>query len=528
MAGNNLSPRQKMIGMMYLVLTALLALNVSKEIINAFITINDSLENTVTNLTGKNAQAYAAFQKQMEVDPKKTKPLYEKAQQIKKLSDDMDKYLSSLTEELIRKTDKLEPSAKIETLHEMKGTDNYDIPTNYMCGDKNDGLGHKASEMKKKIIDYKKGILASLDPADRPTYEKRLNILFNTDDPKVPEDGKKTWEMANFYHNPVVATIALITKTKSDVKNAESEIITHLLASINAADFKFDTLTAKVIAPSSYLIEGQQYTADIFLAAMSSTSDPEITVNGSPLKVEGGVGTYTLSASGVGEKTYAGIIKVKGPDGVVKPIPFGPIKYIVAKPSSTVSADKMNVIYIGVPNPMTISVPGVPDEKVKYSVAGSLTLTQDPKLPKGHYIAEAKGQPGEATITVNADFNEKPTKMGEFKFRLKRIPDPVAKIGGKKDGNIPKAQLAAQQGIIPTMEGFDFDLYPRVVSFKMSRYGKGRDPIEKTAESGTLTGDMKTIIDQSRPGDKILFEYINVSMPDGTKRQVNAIPLTVQ
>jgi len=519
-----------MIGMMYLVLTALLALNVSKEIINAFITINDSLEITVSNLTGKNAQAYAAFQKQMEVDPKKTEPLFKKAQQIKKLSDDMGTYLTTLTDELIRKTDKLEANAKSVTLHEMKATDDYDIPTHIMCGDKNDGRGHKATELKEKIVAYKKGILIALDAEDRPKFEKRLDAMFNTKDPdpKSAEDGKKTWEMSNFYHNPIVATVALITKTKSDVKNAESEIISHLLASINASDFKFDTLTAKVIAPSSYLIEGQQYTADIFLAAMSSTSDPEIFVNGSNLKVEGGVGTYTLSASGVGEKTYSGIIKVKGPDGVVKPIPFGPIKYIVAKPSSTVSADKMNVIYIGVPNPMTISVPGVPDEKVKYAVAGALTLVQDPKLSKGHYIAEAKGQPGEATITVNAEFNDKPTKMGEFKFRLKRIPDPVAKIGGKKDGNIPKAQLAAQQGIIPTMEGFDFDLFPRVVSFKMSRFGKGRDPIEKTAEGGTLTGDMKSIIDQSRPGDKILFEYINVSMPDGTKRQVNPIPLTVQ
>lgn len=104
-----------------------------------------------------------------------------------------------------------------------------------------------------------------------------------------------------------------------------------------------------------------------------------------------------------------------------------------------------------------------------------------------------------------------------------------AKVGGKKDGNIPKSALAAQQGIIPTMEGFDFELYPKVLSFKMSRYGKGRDPVEKSNESGgALTADMKGIIEQARAGDKILFEYIKVSMPDGTTRTVNSIPLTVQ
>ncbi len=518
-----------MIGMMYLVLTALLALNVSKEIINAFVTINDSLENTVTNLQGKNAQAYAAFDKQMQNDRAKTEPFFKKATAIKKLCTDLDSYIVTLKEELVRTTDKMEKGSKMIPLREMKSKDNYDEPTRIMCGDKNDGRGHKATELKNKLAEFKKNVINTLDPNDRAKFTKRLDELFNTNDPdpKTIEDGKRTWEMANFYHNPVVATVALLTKTQTDIKNAESEIVTHLLTAINAADFKFDTLAPKVIAPSSYMIEGQKYTADIFLAAMSSTSDPEISVNGGALKVANGVGTYEVTASGAGEKKYAGLIRVKKPDNTYQEFRFENT-YIVAKSSASVAADKMNVIYIGVPNPITVSVPGVPDEKVKVNATG-ITLTPDPKLGKGHFIAEAKGQPGEATINVTADFNGKPMQMGSgFKFRLKRIPDPVAKIGGKKDGNIPKSTLAAQQGIIPTMEGFDFDLFAKVVSFKMSRYGKGRDPIEKTSDSGTLTGDMKSIIDQCRTGDKILFEYINVTMPDGTKRQVNAIPLTVQ
>ncbi|MBK9399811.1 MAG: gliding motility protein GldM [Bacteroidetes bacterium] len=528
MAGQNLSPRQKMIGMMYLVLTALLALNVSKEIINAFVTINDSLEVTVKNLQGKNAQAYSAFDKQMQNDKAKTEPFFKKAQVVKKQCEDLDKYVAALKEELIRTTDKMEAGAKMVPLGEMKAKDNYDEPTRIMCGDKQDGRGHKATELKEKINGLKKNIIATLDAKDRDKFTKRLDDLFDTKDPVTGalEDGKKTWEMANFYHNPVVATVALLSKIQTDVKNAESEIITHLLSAINAADFKFDTLAPKVIAPSSYVIEGQEYSADIFLAAMSSTSDPEITVGGSSLTVDGGVGTYKVRASGIGEKKYAGLIKVKKPDNTYESYPFES-SYIVAKPSASVAADKMNVIYIGVPNPITVSVPGVPDEKVK-AIPTGFALSPDAKAGRGHFIAEAKGQPGEAKIVVSADFNGKPMQMGEFKFRLKRIPDPVAKIGGKKDGNIPKSALAAQQGIIPTMENFDFDLYPKVTSFKMSRYGKGRDPVEKSAEGGALTGDMKSIIDQCRAGDKILFEYIKVSMPDGTTRTVNSIPLTVQ
>ena len=528
MAGGKETPRQKMIGMMYLVLTALLALNVSKEIINAFVTINDSLETTVKNLSGKNKQAYDAFDKQMQNDKAKTEPFFKKAQVVKAECDKLDKYVNALKEELIRTTDKMEPNAKMVPLREMKSQDNYDEPTRIMCGDKQDGRGHKATELKGKIDAFKKSIISTLDAKDRDKFTKRLDELFNTKDPaKTTEDGKKTWEMANFYHNPVVATVALLSKIQTDIKNAESEIVTHLLTAINAADFKFDTLAPKVIAPSSYVIEGQEYSADIFLAAMSSTSDPEITVGGSSLTVDGGVGTYKVRASGVGEKKYAGVIKVKKPDNTFESYPFES-SYIVAKPSASVAADKMNVIYIGVPNPITVSVPGVPDEKVKALPSG-FTLTPDPKLGKGHFIAEAKGKPGDGKVVVTADFNGKPMQMGEFKFRLKSIPDPVAKIGGKKDGGIPKSALAAQQGIIPTMEGFDFELYPKVLSFKMSRYGKGRDPVEKSQEGGgALTGDMKSIIEQARAGDKILFEYIKVSMPDGTVRMVNSIPLTVQ
>lgn len=527
MAGQKLSPRQKMIGMMYLVLTALLALNVSKEIINAFVTINDSLEVTVKNLSGKNNQAYQAFDKQMQNDQAKTKPYYDRAQVVKKECENLDKYVQSLKDTLIRVTDKLEPGAKTVQLREMKAQDNYDEPTRIMCGDQQDGRGKKATELKNKIETFKKNVLTTLAPEDKARFTKRLDELFNTKDPeKVSDDGKKTWEMNNFYHNPVVAVVALLSKIQSDIKNAESEIVTHLLSAINADDFKFDTLAPKVIAPSSYVIEGQEYSADIFLAAMSSTSDPEITVGGSSLEVSGGVGTYKVRASGVGEKKYAGLIKVKKPDNSYEEYKFES-SYIVAKPSASVAADKMNVIYIGVPNPLTVSVPGVPDEKVKVISTG-FTMTPDPKAGKGHFIGEAKGQPGEAKVTVTADFNGKPMQMGEFKFRLKRIPDPVAKIGSKKDGNITKSVLAAQPGIIPTMEGFDFDLYPKVLSFKMSRYGKGRDPIEKSAESGALTSDMKSIIDQTRSGDKVLFEYIKVSMPDGTTRMINPIPLTIQ
>ena len=197
MAGNKLSPRQKMIGMMYLVLTALLALNVSKEIINAFVTIDDALNVTVSNISGKNAQAYSAFERALTNDAKKTKPFYDKAMKAKGLSTDMDKYIAALKDELLRKTDGIENGKPTPSARELSSKDNYDIPTTIMCGSENDGKGHKASELKAKLEAYKKAMLDNLEPADRPKFIQRLDVLFNTKDPdiKIVEDNKKTWEM---------------------------------------------------------------------------------------------------------------------------------------------------------------------------------------------------------------------------------------------------------------------------------------------------------------------------------------------
>ncbi len=533
MAGNNLSPRQKMIGMMYLVLTALLALNTSKEIINAFVTINESLESSVGNMVSKNGLAYTTFEKQMVNDKTKTEPYYKRAQQVKKLASDLDKYINALKDELIRETDKIEKGAKTRTLREVEAKDNYDVPTHMLCGDKQDGRGFKASALKQSIDKFKKDVIADLEAKDQAEFTNRLNQLFNTKDPDpknandklLIEEGKRSWEMANFYHNPVVASVAQLTKFQLDLKNAESEIVNHLLSSIDATNLKFSDVMPKVVAPTSYVIIGQQYEADVFLAAYSKTSAPEIVVGGQTLPVEDGMGKYRASPRTPGEQKWGGMIRVKQPDNTYKEYPFES-SFIASAPSASVSADKMNVIYIGVDNPISISVPGVPAEKVSFNAKG-VTLTPDPKGGKGHFTAKATA-PGIATIDVVAAQGDKKIPMGSFSFRLKRIPDPVAKIGGKRDGSMPKAQLAAQSAIIPVMEGFDFDLFSKVKSFKMSRYGKGRDPVEKSSETNVLTGDMSEIIKQSRPGDKILFEYIKATMPDGTTRDINSISITVQ
>jgi gliding motility-associated protein GldM len=301
-----------------------------------------------------------------------------------------------------------------------------------------------------------------------------------------------------------------------------------LYTSIDAGSFKFDNLEARVIAPTSYVLTGQEYKADVFLAAYSSTSNPEISVGGASIPVEGGLGKYTTRPGSEGLKKWGGVIKVKDPaTNQMKEYPFE-AEYIAAKPASVVSADKMNVLYIGVENPMSISVPGVADANVTATVSGGgTTLVKDVKLGSSKYIAKATTQ-GEANIAIAAKLDGKSVPMGQFKYRVKRVPDPVAMVNGKKGGPINKAELAAATSVNSIMENFDFELYFKVNKFRMTLIKKGRDPVELDAPSNLITPAMKAAISGSGPGAKVYFEYIKASGPDGTTRSLGSVNFVLQ
>lgn len=519
-----------MIGMMYLVLTALLALNINKEIINAFVTINDSVEKSNTNLTDRNNQTYKAFKKQLDNDAVKSKPFYEKAMQIKVLSDSLVSYMEGIKKQLVIKADGLKPNEKIPELREMQKMDDYDTPTELMVGSEQDGKGHLASALRKKMDEYKQSVLKQLDAKDVPTYTKRFDDLINTKDPdpKVVIEGRKTWEMATFYHNPVVASVALLTKMQSDVKNAEAEVTTHILRSITAEDFVISSLQPKVIAKTSYVFVGDEYTADVFLAAVNETQTPEVVIGGRTLPVEAGMGKYSDRPGSAGLKKYAGVIKVKQPDNTVKDYPFES-EYIAAPPAAVVSPTKMNVLYIGVDNPISISVPGVPNEKVKPSiVGGGATLGKDAASKSSSDFIAKVTTPGEATLTVNADFDGKNKTMGTMKFRVKPIPTPIAMIANSKGGNMNKNTLAAQPSVFAILENFAFDLKFQVTKFSVYVARKGKDPFISESNSNLITSEMKSAIQGAGAGSKVVFENIYAVGPDGKQKSLGSIVFTLQ
>jgi len=534
MSSGKQTPRAKMIGMMYLVLTALLALNVSKDILNAFVIVNKGLETTTESFGQKNDVTYKAFDFALKNDKNKVQDFYDKAQKAKSYSNELVKYIEDLKKELYMKVDGLAKNvADTTTLEYVNSKDNMDIPGEILIGSTADGAKGKARLLKLKLDDYNKNMLALL--------KEKIDLGIDTKDPAASaEEGTQSWETHHFDHTPFAAVITLLSKLQSDVKNAEADVINNLFSNISQSDFKFDALAARVVAPNSYILSGNEYTADIFVSAFSTTLDPviEISPNGqvdtvknvvtgkidnSNLKIDKGMGKYTVRTSAEGPVKWGGVIKVKSPDGSFKPYSFKS-EYLVAKPAAVVSADKMNVLYIGVDNPMSISVAGVPSEKVKPSITGG---TLSPGGGKGKYLSRVTA-PGKAIVSVSAEVGGKLQPMGSMEYRIKYIPDPVAKVANMKGGNISKAVLQAQGGVIPTLEDFVFDLNFVVTAFSMTRSGKGIDPKEVKSTSNLITQEMKDMIKASRTGDKIYFEGIRAKGPDGRTRDLGSLSFTVQ
>ncbi len=537
MAGNNLSPRQKMIGMMYLVLTALLALNISKEIVLAFVLINEGLEVTTENLNKKNKQTYSDFEFQEKQNPGKVRDYRVKALTIKRLSDEMEKYIEDLKKEIMGRADNLSKQKQDTiTLEYVESKDENNIPAEIMIGSSSDGSSGKARELKNKINEYKSKIGAILKEVEQKTHiPAKINLGLETKDPALDKEGiKYTWETHFFGHFPLAPVITNLSKLQSDVRNAEADAINFLYSQISARDFKFDTLAAKVIPKSSYVVIGQEYEADVFVAAFSTTQNPQILIGqvdsvkhemigkADSITVERGVGKYIVKPTTEGPQKWGGLINVKSPDGTVKSYPFK-AEYLSAKPSAVVSPEKMNVLYIGIPNPISVSVSGFAAEKIFPSISsGSLSGS------RGKYTANVMTE-GDATISVSAETEPgKKQNMGQFKFRVKKLPNPVAKIATKKGGPIGKAILSAQVGIVAEMENFEFEgVNFKVISFDMTIAGKGREPMFSSSRSNSFSSEMLGMFGKLRLADKVYFENIKAIGPGGDTRTLSPVSFVI-
>ncbi len=518
MAGYKETPRQKMIGMMYLVLTALLALNVSVEILNAFLVVNESMETTNRTFSSKTSEYYDRFKEAYDNDPGKVGPFWEKAQEARKISDELKAYLNNVKYEAIAVSERIPmDSAKVRPLYSMGTKDKYDETTVYFIGNSQDGSKGKAGEMKIKIEKFKEKILALVPPGDRDRIKIGLDLI----GPFYDADHiKQNWEMHNFYHTILAADVTILNKLIAEVQNAELDVITHLKSKIGAMDFKIDQVGAAVVPKSQYVFMGENYEAEVFVTARDSKQSFTANIGGLRTS-EDGLIKVTLPATSPGPKVVTGTVNYKKPDGTMAETPVK-FEYIVAPPSLSVSATKMNVFYIGVDNPVSISAGGVSPDQINASMTnGSISRSG------GEWIVRPDS-PGKASVSVTAKLGDRMKSMGSVEYRVKNVPDPVAYIAGSSGGAVSRDVVLASGAIIPRMPAdFEFNLNFVITGFNFSGNRKG-DIIDYAGSGNGLTGQMKDFIRGARRGEKIILEDIFAKGPDGKTRKLNSIVLTLQ
>jgi gliding motility-associated protein GldM len=522
-----------MIGMMYLVLTALLALNVSKQILDAFIVVNESMEVTNSNFSKKLDNTYSKFEKQYQSNPAKVGPYWNKAVKARELSANLEHFVDSLKFMVIMKTEGLDSydSAKNLPLNKAERVDNYNEPTNYFMGTSEDGSTGQARVLKTRIEQYKKQMLDLVDPKMRNTIKMGLETKGDYQD---ANKAKQNWEQHNFYHTILAATVTILNKIKAEVYNAEFDVVNHLYSAISAEDYKFDVIKAKVIPESRFVFSGESYNAEIIVAAYETkgkitgkwvpgTNELTPAMEGGARTIEGPDGVVALSipAGGVGLQKFAGFLQVVDPSGQVKKYPFNE-EFVVAKRAVSISPTQMLVFYKGVPNPLKVVVPGGgSDTKVEISY-GTVTKTDS------NYVvnipASLTGGPLRAVVTVSATYGEKRVTLGSESFRLKSIPEPDLSIANVKTVNVNRNVLIGNPTIYALRPpGFDLPATFSVQSYTFVTTSSEGQSIVLQGTGRTLSQDMVNQIKKARRDQVILIYDVKVQAPDGVRKLEKSI-----
>jgi len=494
---------------MYLVLTAMLALNVSSEILNGFTMVDNSLHKSIESAEVRNKDLYADFQDLFDKNPEKVRVWLDKAKLVKAKSDELDNFIQDFKRDIVRLADAKEANDSAY-VNQIKAKDNLDKAGEYGI------VGGHGKVLKQKIDSYR-NFLMELS-VNNPSKQKMYQAIFSTEH---TSDGKP-WEDAMFEMMPVSAVVTILTKYQSDVRSSEAEVIQYLKSQTDARDFRVNKITALVVPNSRYVIRGGKYSSQIVLSAVDSTKVPEFYIGSSQIKK----GLYEVSCSKSGAFNYSGYIKLPGNDGSIRTYPFKS-DYIVGDPSATLSNEDLNVVYRGIDNKFNISVPGVASENVSVRAAGASI-----QKVGGRYIIRPN-QDGEITISVFAKIDGKDLPMGGGSFRVKYIPDPKSFLqytdaGGVvrliQDGILTKKMLKSDGVTIIASYGQDELIKANftVTSFTMRTiFGS------INAGGSKFSSKMLSDIEKLEGGDVVTLKNIKAVGPDGKQRSLGLIQVQI-
>ena len=515
-----MSPRQKMINLMYIVLTAMLALNVSSDVLNGFSQVEDGLTRSNRTITARNQALFAQLEEFNKKNPGKGKAWLDKALDVRNNTDKLYNYIDSLKFEIVRVADGEEAD-----IHHIINADNLDAASQVMLAP----TGGKGKQLRARIDQYRQYITSFIeDPQKRTNLEQALSTK-PVKTKASGEIGGKTWEETMFENMPTIAAVTLMSKLQNDIRYAEGEVLNQLITNVDLGDLRVNLVNAFVVPQSRIVMRGTKYSANIVLAAVDTTQRPIVYVNG--VRLGNDRGLYEVGATTPGKHEYSGYIEVLGRDGSITRRDFKS-DYTVIDPLATVSATMMNVFYAGINNPVSIAVPGVPESTISATMTnGSLIKSAD------GWIAHPTQVGATCEITVSCEMDGQRMNVGTTKFRVRKLPDPTPFItynDAKGNANrykggrpFPKASLLAAAGLDAAIDDDMLNIDYKVVSFETVFFDQMGNAMPEISSGSHFSERQKNAIRRLQHGKRFYITKVKATGPDGVTRDISPMEVIV-
>jgi gliding motility-associated protein GldM len=509
MAQGDLSPRQKMINLMYLIFIAMLALNMSKEVLSAFGLMNAKLTESNASATERNLDFMQGLAEKVDEQPAKYRPLKAQADNISQLANDLNAYLDDLKGKM---TATVDDPQDYEIMDKADWLDEY-----FFIGDK---LKPEGQEFLDQVATFRDGVSNTLkDNLSLQDIVSDVEKKFATDDVTNRDNNVQPWLTYHYKGFPLVASLTKMTQLQADIKTTESEVLSSMLAGKLKIEASLTNFDAIVVPDKTAFFNGENFKGRIILGKNDKTLQADkVIINGQEIPAEAMQAGQTLldfPAGAVGEREIVGEFQFKEGDSTII-IPVKSSYAVVPKPNSaTISADKMNVVYRGVENPMTISFAGVSDNNVTASAQG---LRKGSGV--GKYMMNVTTVQGrEVTINVNGTLPDGSKVSDAAKFRIKDIPKPTGTVRGE-DGAIKMQRNSLDISTIGAkLDDFDFDLKLNVSGFMFKVPGQ---PTINVSGS-KLNSRAKAALRKAKRGSNVQIFNIQAKIASNTSYKLKKV-----
>lgn len=507
--------RQKMINLMYLVFIAMMALNVSSEVLDGFQKVDDSLEATINGTNRRNQILLGELKIANATNPSKASQWLAKGKEISQEANNLVQFIESLKVDIVRKADGPDGNVK-----DIKTKDDLEAAS-YVLLNPINGQG---KILKNKIMAFR--ALSAKLMRDK-TKLKAVEYLLNTEGPKTASG---SWASSLFESMPTSAAVTILSKMQSDVRYVEGEVLSDLLKSVDVGDYRVNKITAQVLPQSQIIMKGDTYKAQIVLSSIDSTQTPDIYVGGKLLPHENN-GVFTTVGGAPGTYPVKGYVNLKMPDGSTMKREFES-QYFVTEPMASVAPTLMNVLYAGIDNPISIAVPGVPSQNLSVTMSNG-TISKRGDL----WIAKPAKVGSTAEIIVSAKMADgRQQVMAKNQLKVRALPDPmpyiqIADKGGApkrfRGGKISKAQLLNAGGINAAIDDNVLDVNYKVLKFVTKFIDSMGNTIPEISNSNKFSDRQIRQIKSLQRGKTFYITDVQAVGPDGVTRTISPMEVII-